>query len=643
MRLDLRTRLTGARAAALVLAVVAGASVNLVSAGWWTSTTGFTARAVAFESYALSDSPVRVDVFRKAIVWLPVWRPLRLTLTAQGADAASTLTIDAPLDAGAVQQIVPAASETQFDLVLSRLGERDGRVVLYCATAGVAASGAGPTLRGLRLSPELTWRSIARYALPGAGMGATFWLLLCVTVPNGLQPRRAAADTTRPRLRWREGAAAAGAVIGLLIVWAVIKPPLQAPDEPQHMVRAASVRLGPWVDGAQTVPMDARHTPPLLWGDSPILHPLIQHPERFLTRRDVAALEAQPPGRIPDGWRMQSAIASYPPLFYWYVFGALRASEALALTPWQTLHALRVAVVLLAGVLWGVVFVTLRAGGLTRARAAQALALLVGTPMYVYLGSSVSTDAPAVPLAVWLVLLCWRAARGTVAHGAIAVAALGLLLVRPTGIQMVFAISGSLIVCGWRRPDARAPALAAGRLLLLALLTAWAIFYAWSPPALSDGVGVAMSVLDYLRALPGRTPQLWVMFWGKLGWLEYAAPWPLYALMLAVAIATAVWMVRSCRGPAAEACQYFAMFALLLAASTFAGELANVHRTGYMLQGRYFLPALVVFVPLFAWGPRLLRASVLGSLGVLHVTLFWLTLQRYWRGDVAALLASLPF
>ena len=95
---------------------------------------------------------------------------------------------------------------------------------------------------------------------------------------------------------------------------------------------------------------------------------------------------------------------------------------------------MRVAVVLLDGVLWGLVFVALRDCGLPRARAAQALAFLVGTPMYVFLGSSVNLDAPSVPLAVWLVLLGWRAMRGDVAEKAIVTAALGLLLTRATGL-----------------------------------------------------------------------------------------------------------------------------------------------------------------------------------------------------------------
>ena len=332
---------------------------------------------LSVRGYALSESPFRVGVFRKAVVWLPVWRPLRVTIDARTDGPPNTLTIDAPLD-GATVRSLTSMSDVRVDLRLSRLGERDGRVALYCSTPVGASAGAGITLERLTLSPELTWRSIARYALPGAVAGVLFWLLAFAIAPNRRHDPFAWGERLKRGARLREGASAACAVVGLLIVWAWIKPPLQAPDEPQHMVRASSVRLGPWVDGGQTVPMDARHTSLLLWGDSPILHPLIQHPERFLTRADVAALKAHPPGRIPEGWRMQSAIASFPPLFYWYVFGAVRASEALALTPWHTLLAMRVAVVLLAGVLWGVVFVALRDCSLTRARAAQALALLVG-------------------------------------------------------------------------------------------------------------------------------------------------------------------------------------------------------------------------------------------------------------------------
>ena len=110
----------------------------------------------------------------------------------------------------------------------------------------------------------------------------------------------------------------------LFTVWAVLKPPLQAPDEPQHIVRATSMRLTPWAGGAQEFAVDPRHLVTLSWGASPVLDGLIGHPDRYLARGEVDALERQPPVPVAEGMRVRSAVASYPPLFYWYVFGASR-------------------------------------------------------------------------------------------------------------------------------------------------------------------------------------------------------------------------------------------------------------------------------------------------------------------------------
>ena len=186
------------------------------------------------------------------------------------------------------------------------------------------------------------------------------------------------------------------------------------------------------------------------------------------------------------------------------------------------------------------------------------------------------------------------------------------------------------LACGWRY---RSRALAAfdvvGTLVFCGLIV-YAVYYAWTPPALSDGDGLRMSVAAYFAALPARIPDLWIMLWGNLGWLEYQAPTILYVAPLAVSWRWMVWIAsRRARrsGPRWRSCSS-ASTRRRCVVSTFAGEYARLSRTGYMLQGRYFLPALVCLVPFIARGPAPLRIALVVSVALLHVTLAWLTFVR---------------
>lgn len=626
------------RAARLAVVVLAGAAISLAASGFPL------AGGFAWRGATTPPGPagaLTLDRFVRSDVWLPVWRPLRVAIRAQALDGRRTLTVEAPGDGGQLQRTLEPGAAGDLDLRLTRRGERDGRVTLYWSTAG---DGAGRvTIESLHATPVVTVSSLVRYALPGALAGALAALLLW---PHGVLRRRLdapAVDRAEPKVALGEPALAALATASLLLLWAVAKPPLQAPDEPQHLGRAAAVRLAPWIAGVQSYTVDPSRALTFVWHGPETLHHLIGRPDRFLTRADVAALKAQPAVPAPATPRIPTAVASYPPLFYWYEFVAADAARRLGFTPWQTLFAMRLAGVLLVSAIWGAVYVALRQVGASRGRAALALALLVGAPMSAFLASSVTPDAPATALAAWLVVLAWRGLRSAWRPWSFAGVAVALLFTKPSGIQIVLAILAGLAVCAWRAPESRPRAMEMARVLLLALLGSWAVFYAWSPPALSDGAGLPVTLSQYVLALPGRASEIWVMLWGKLGWVEYQAAGWLYLLVLATVVAAGGWMAASPREEVRAAVTFFAPYALLFVISTLAGELASLHRTGYMLQGRYFLPLLVCLTPAMIRGPRLLGAALGLSVALLHVSLFWLTIQRYWRGDVLAVLESLPF
>jgi hypothetical protein len=88
---------------------------------------------------------------------------------------------------------------------------------------------------------------------------------------------------------------------------------------------------------------------------------------------------------------------------------------------------------------------------------------------------------------------------------------------------------------------------------------------------------------------------------------------------------------------------FFGAFGIVLVASTLGGEFVNLDRTGYMLQGRYFLPCAVCLLPVLARAPRIPVTLLLGAVWTLHAALAWLTLTRYWNGDLGVWVASLPF
>ena len=69
-----------------------------------------------------------------------------------------------------------------------------------------------------------------------------------------------------------------------LACWALIRPPLQSPDEPQHLLKANSVWLQPWLNAVPDyfVP-DRRYVNPLAWQTPPALDKLFFQPLNALT------------------------------------------------------------------------------------------------------------------------------------------------------------------------------------------------------------------------------------------------------------------------------------------------------------------------------------------------------------------------
>ena len=119
---------------------------------------------------------------------------------------------------------------------------------------------------------------------------------------------------------WRGAIGLALVLFAYFVVWALLRPPYQTPDEVQHHLRATAVLRHPWMAGAGEWSLDPRFTNPLALWTPASLDKLFFDPSERLTLAEIAALERVPwpaDDARPAPETYQRAIASYPTLYYW--------------------------------------------------------------------------------------------------------------------------------------------------------------------------------------------------------------------------------------------------------------------------------------------------------------------------------------
>jgi len=130
------------------------------------------------------------------------------------------------------------------------------------------------------------------------------------------------------------------------------------------------------------------------------------------------------------------------------------------------------------------------------------------------------------------------------------------------------------------------------------------------------------------------------MYWGRLGWLDYAAPAIWYRLVLGLVVASAACLLWRPRRPVPFAV-YLAAVWVLFFGSTFAAEFRYLPEAGYTFQGRYLLPAAIAFGVIALHRVRPVRIALLAGVLTLNLVLARETVRRYyidgWRGAVHAL------
>jgi hypothetical protein len=464
------------------------------------------------------------------------------------------------------------------------------------------------------------------------------WFLRAV---RGRRCARSAARCRRMRRRVGAGLVARRwwvsffLLAGMIGMWLLATPLLASPDEPQHLVRAASVARGTLLGRSTGSPSTTRFSLPAPFAD------VSAYPRCF-------AYRAQVPASCTPGLRRRSGAArevtssagKYPPVYYAVVgVPSLLVTGVAADVPMRIVSGVLCAALLATAAAWA----TSPGGRLS----SVGLAVSV-TPMVLFMGAVVNPNGLeiAADAAVWvgLLVLVGSDRRPTRAFMSVLTAVTSVLLVaRPIS---VFWAALSVVVALLLAPAGRLRALAGDvrvRISALALTAVTAAEAAWVLGTQSHALDVAptphhVSVGEALRLvlLPSHIKGLAVQLVGDFGWKDTPAPtatvllWALAAAgLLVVGLVTSSWRHRAVTVVGIALC-------VLVPA---VGEALAYPRLGPWWQGRYTLP-LAVGVPLLAVaGARLSRrtslplgAGVAAAVALGQVLAFVHTLARYTVG-----------
>ena len=447
----------------------------------------------------------------------------------------------------------------------------------------------------------------------------------------------------------RRPATAAGlvALVAFLYfgVWALLRPPLQTPDEPQHLLKANAILLQPWRSAPGQFDLDPRRVNPLALDTPPAIDKLFFSPFNAMTPGEVVATRATPwpdpsgPGAITPYAR---AIASYPSLYYLAVHAlAEPAIHLFGLTPWQATYAYRLATAALAAAVWALVWLALARTPETAPLATPLVALTLANPMLAFISSGVTPDAVNNPLCNLGLVLAWRAAAQGGTRLALFVTFLVAALTKPSGLQLAGLVAGVLtVLLALRLIDGRRAAVAIG-LTLAAAAVSVALFYYGTPPRFMAGGPSQDTLGQYLTRRVHDAGLAWRMYWGQLGWLDYSLALPWYLAVLALILLNAMAALTRPRRPARFA-GYTALTWLAFTLVTFAGEYHYLDVAGYTFQGRYLFPVALGFASV-VWHDRIvLRRALIGLVLILNVLLADATITRYYTDRWTGLWQSLP-
>jgi hypothetical protein len=152
-----------------------------------------------------------------------------------------------------------------------------------------------------------------------------------------------------------------------------------------------------------------------------------------------------------------------------------------------------------------------------------------------------------------------------------------------------------------------------------------------------------MSLLEYLAGIPGRLPGLFHMFWGRLGWVDYAvADWMFWGLLVVILVNVGCVLRRPGLWQTHSFLPFALLFAVVCSGGVLAGEFTFLQQTGFVVQGRYFLAFALGFYGLFLHDVRSVRWLTVGYVCFFALANVHETVARYFKGDWSLLWQSFP-
>lgn len=429
----------------------------------------------------------------------------------------------------------------------------------------------------------------------------------------------------------------------LIAAWSFSNPLLGGVDEPDHVIRSASVArgelIGPTGPGQ---PDSVRFVK--------VPHRLVRSrlvPACYVFHRDVTAACEQSLNKGPDGMtRTPLTNARLPPTPYG-ILGLPSLVNHLS----AGVYLMRLLGAALCGALFASALLSLRETPVPWL-AVSGLAFAL-TPMVLYTASIVNPSNLEIAggVALWAsgVVLVRKACAGVVDGRVVtrtAVAAGVLVLARPLGmlwlgiavVVLLVASTGSALRLLLRSRVAQVWAGIVGACIAFEL--AWVTFYdslgSKVPPGPSaDG----LSNFEVLKVTLGGTYRHFREMIGVFGWVDTPAPAltiVLWTGVLGALVGLGIGLARR-----RQATAIVALFALIIAVPAVL-ELIEARRFGFGWQGRYTLP-LAVGLPIlggFALAETRVRVLQRGRLTVVfgtafvvaHFLAFWQNLRRYTVG-----------
>lgn len=387
------------------------------------------------------------------------------------------------------------------------------------------------------------------------------------------------------------------AFLALALCWSVATPLFAAPDEPAHVVRAASLARG------QILGESAPGT-----RDKPSRPLVVEVPEIFKSAKGVDCVRGRPQstaeciaffgsGRVT---KVETTAGRHPPSYY--------AIVGLPSLPFASGFGVRL-MRLLSAILTAA-FMASAFASIMRIRASRLAGVglaVATTPMVLFLGGTVNPSAPEIAAAIclWttgLVVIDSTSAVDQRLVARLGVAASGLALIRQLGPLWLTLVGLTLIgVAGLRRTrtllllrSVQIAVLAAG--VSCVLQVAWVAATGTLDPSNANSVGMDDSNDVTLRRTVGRTFEFWLQSIGNFGWLDTSPTrWVWFMWTVAIGMVAVLGILLANRRIV------IAMLttAVLTWSIPIVFESLNAQEAGYFWQGRYTLP-LAVGVPILA-------------------------------------------